>query len=263
MNDNVELNETADDPLAADLTTNYPGATDINVTFTRNFTKDVNSTICLPYDVAPEATAGKFYEFAGVTENNGEYTVTMSETTATTLAANTPYLFQPAATGDVTFTGKIAKVESTYTPTDATVGDWTFAGSYNKVQWNSEDVWGDYTAVYCYSMNATDTGISNGDFVKVKKPSTGFVSTPFRCMMKYKVAASEGEGAKAREMSSIPSSMKVVLLNADGTSTAIDAIDVETEYADDAWYTIDGRKLQGKPAVKGIYINGGQKVLIK
>ncbi len=262
LNDNVALDETVDDALAADLTTNYPGATDITVNFTRNFTKDLNSTICLPYDVTPDASAGTFYTFAGVTEENGEYVVTLSENTTTTLKANTPYLFKPNATGDVTFTGKIAKVADTYTPTDVTNGEWTFAGSYEKVQWNAESAWGDYEAVYCYSMNATETNINNGDFVKVKKPSTGFTSTPFRCMMKYK-ATSEGESVKAREMNTIPSSMKVVLINADGTSTAIDAIDVETEFADGAWYTIDGRKLQGKPAAKGIYINGGQKVLIK
>ena len=263
LNDNVVLDETVDDALAADLTTNYPGATDITVSLTRNFTKDLNSTICLPYDVTPDANAGTFYTFAGVTEENGEYVVTMSENAATTLTANTPYLFKPAATGDVTFTGKIAKVADTYTPAKVESGNWTFAGSYNKVQWNEESVWGDYEAVYCYSMGANATGVNDGDFVKVKKPSTGFVSTPFRCMMKYKAAASEGESVKAREMNTIPSSMKVVLINADGTSTAIDAIDVETEFADGAWYTIDGRKLQGKPAVKGIYINGGQKVLIK
>jgi len=31
----------------------------------------------------------------------------------------------------------------------------------------------------------------------------------------------------------------------------------------DAWYTIDGRKLSGKPTAKGIYINNGRKVAIK
>ena len=31
----------------------------------------------------------------------------------------------------------------------------------------------------------------------------------------------------------------------------------------DAWYTLDGRKLDGKPAAKGIYMNGGKKVVIK
>jgi hypothetical protein len=31
----------------------------------------------------------------------------------------------------------------------------------------------------------------------------------------------------------------------------------------DAWYTIDGRKLSGKPSVKGVYVNNGRKVIIK
>jgi hypothetical protein len=30
-----------------------------------------------------------------------------------------------------------------------------------------------------------------------------------------------------------------------------------------AWYSLDGRKLQGKPTQKGVYINGGKKVVIK
>jgi hypothetical protein len=31
----------------------------------------------------------------------------------------------------------------------------------------------------------------------------------------------------------------------------------------DAWYTLDGRKLSGKPTQKGIYVNSGKKVLVK
>ena len=31
----------------------------------------------------------------------------------------------------------------------------------------------------------------------------------------------------------------------------------------DAWYTIDGRKLSGKPTRAGVYINNGKKVAIK
>ena len=30
-----------------------------------------------------------------------------------------------------------------------------------------------------------------------------------------------------------------------------------------SWYSIDGRKLEGKPTQKGLYINTGRKVLIK
>lgn len=31
----------------------------------------------------------------------------------------------------------------------------------------------------------------------------------------------------------------------------------------DDWYTIDGRKLNGKPTTKGIYLNGGRKIVVK
>ena len=31
----------------------------------------------------------------------------------------------------------------------------------------------------------------------------------------------------------------------------------------DAWYTLDGHKLDGKPTAKGIYVNNGKKVVIK
>ncbi len=31
----------------------------------------------------------------------------------------------------------------------------------------------------------------------------------------------------------------------------------------DAWYTLDGRRLDGKPTQRGIYINNGKKVAIK
>ena len=33
--------------------------------------------------------------------------------------------------------------------------------------------------------------------------------------------------------------------------------------ADDKWYTLDGRRLSGKPTAKGLYINAGKRVMIK
>ena len=30
-----------------------------------------------------------------------------------------------------------------------------------------------------------------------------------------------------------------------------------------AWYTLDGRRLNGKPSQRGIYVNQGRKVVIK
>lgn len=50
----------------------------------------------------------------------------------------------------------------------------------------------------------------------------------------------------------------------DGETTAINTlIDGRTETATSGWYTLDGRRLSGKPAAKGIYINNGKKTVIK
>lgn len=37
----------------------------------------------------------------------------------------------------------------------------------------------------------------------------------------------------------------------------------KSQVTSEEWYTLDGRKLNGKPAAKGIYIQNGQKQIIK
>ena len=52
----------------------------------------------------------------------------------------------------------------------------------------------------------------------------------------------------------------------EGETTGILNIEHSTlniEHSADAWYTLDGRKLSGKPSVKGVYVNNGRKVIIK
>ena len=38
-----------------------------------------------------------------------------------------------------------------------------------------------------------------------------------------------------------------------------------TDFTDkaDAWFDLNGRKLDGKPTVKGLYLHGGRKVVVK
>ena len=54
-----------------------------------------------------------------------------------------------------------------------------------------------------------------------------------------------------------------VLNFGDGETTAITATSVTNPTNAAAWYTLDGRRLAGKPAVRGIYVNNGRKVFIK
>ena len=51
-----------------------------------------------------------------------------------------------------------------------------------------------------------------------------------------------------------------------GDATGILSIDhspLTIDHSSGAWYTLDGRKLDGKPAKKGVYINKGRQVVIK
>lgn len=53
----------------------------------------------------------------------------------------------------------------------------------------------------------------------------------------------------------------------DDEATGIKLIDNLTIYDlpfdADGWYSLDGRKLSGRPSVKGVYVNNGRKVIIK
>lgn len=60
-----------------------------------------------------------------------------------------------------------------------------------------------------------------------------------------------------------PAEVKKAVLNVDGeVITSIITIHSDTQVKG-GWYTLDGRKLNGRPSLKGIYINNGRKIVIK
>ena len=67
--------------------------------------------------------------------------------------------------------------------------------------------------------------------------------------------------------SSVPTSEQRVAafsISIGGETTSInEELRMKNEESDGAWYSLDGRKLQGKPTQRGVYINNGHKVVIK
>ena len=49
----------------------------------------------------------------------------------------------------------------------------------------------------------------------------------------------------------------------EGDMTGVIEVKEVREVKDDSWYTLDGRKLDGKPSRAGVYINNGNKVVVK
>ena len=235
-----------------------------DVTYLRSFNSGKASTVCLPFAYTKKEGDGSFYAFTGITKEDGNYVATMTEPGTTTLTANTPYLYMPSTTGNVDFSGTYT-IPSDLTAGTTTSGDWTFLGTYTTVEWPTAP-----TGTYGFSaQNVSEQSISQGQFVKVG----AYVRVkPMRCYLKYKNGSENFAGARmiaprrAAEDETLPETISVRLVNANGNVTTIGTLHTQTGAVtldDGTWYTLDGTRLQGNPTHKGIYVNNGRKIVIK
>ena len=232
-----------------------------SVNFKRQFTSGVASTICLPFSVDSffPGNSSKFYTFVGVNAERTEVTMEEANVAEKPLAANTPYLFMPAATGAVTFSGtapaSAANIEAGVTG----VTDWTFTGTYAEKRWDDTHNTAEIGTIYGFASGQGYEGslpsADAGTFIRL---TTGGIK-PFRAFLRY-TGASLTRGI----VEELPEQMTVVLVGSDGQKTAIGTIDTRTgEVTTGSWYSLSGRQLNGKPSAKGVYINNGRKVVIK
>ena len=72
------------------------------------------------------------------------------------------------------------------------------------------------------------------------------------------------EGVGPRSFTVTIADDRTVTVSAPQISTAINTVTVTKPAAfDNLWYTIDGRRLNGEPTQRGIYIHNGQKFVVK
>ncbi|MCR4603215.1 MAG: hypothetical protein K5683_06760, partial [Prevotella sp.] len=86
-----------------------------------------------------------------------------------------------------------------------------------------------------------------------------------RCYLSYTGSSAPAPArAMNRASSTLPTSITVRLVGADGQVTEVrEKVTVKSEkFAAAQWYTLDGRKLSGKPSQKGVYIVNGKKFAI-
>ncbi len=250
-------------PAAADVTltdgdgitalSSHTGQT-ITVAYTRSFTAGTTSTVCLPFAYTKKEGDGSFYAFTNIEKEGSEYVATMTEPAATTLTANTPYLYMPIATGNVDFGGAYT-IPTTLTAGSTTSNGWTFKGTFTTIEWTTAP-----TGTYGFSAQSQD-GISQGQFVKVGD----YVKIkPMRCYLENESFAGARGANRAAEQ--LPETIKVRLIGANGEVTGIGTISTKTGEGtidNGAWYSLDGRRIVGKPSVKGVYVKNGQKIVIK
>ena len=268
--------------------------------YNRSFTAGKPVTIMLPFNftrnritLADNANpSGKFYEFKGIEEDLEHKWVAVmieagetlsNEVVETTLQANHPYLYVPGESTEyldiyVGGTGISIFTEGNEGGTKETeyyYGDgmpwnhWKFKGTYQPRYWSETEHFEEIGKVYGFAGKTKEVDEQNvvaGDFVRAK---SGAKIRPTSCYLMW--AGSEPSNARGLTRSAaateeLPQSITVKLVSANGETTAIGTLDTKTgemTFDSEAWYTLDGIRLSGKPSTKGIYINNGKKVVIK
>ena len=273
----VTINGTGENLVGVNITEEVGNIK--SVTYNRPFNTAQAATVILPFDyTCNDNEGGKFYGFQKVEydEDAHKWVCTMEEPSTGSLTANTPYLFMPSETkmkfpNISSMTGGVVTLQTT-TANDGVYGGattdaaWNFHGTYKGKSWAVAS--NDYGFA---ARSGTEAGgaatVEAGQFVRF---TIGAFIKPMRCYLSYvgtdAPAPARGLTRSAAATDDLPQSITVRLVSRSGETTAIGEIDTKTgevTFDSEAWYTLDGVRLSGKPSTKGIYINNGRKIVIK
>ena len=231
----------------------YNGRTAASVKlFDRGIIKDGYwNTLCLPFSLTETQLAnsqlagGDFRTLSSASFSNGTLTLNFTDKGAvTSITAGTPYLVKWANGDDITdltFSG--VKIDYTYHPVETDVV--TFSGNFNPVGCSA----GDNTMLYLGADN------------KLYYPSEAMTINSFRAYFQLNNGLTAGEPSSS-------GGIRAFVLNFGDESEQTGITDqpiLNSQFSNlnSEWYTLDGRRLSGKPTTKGLYIVNGRKVVVK
>ena len=223
--------------LGADLETpdNVVSVVGTTGALKREFTATYWSTVCLPFALSADqvtALKGEGVEIEAFT-NFDEAAGTVTFEPVTAMDANTPYIVKSESTQSP-FTN-LANVQlSTDEMNNVVDGKMTFMGTFEKQTLNSSD-----DAIY-YAYNA-----SNGEFVRIGSNAT---VPPFRAYLKL----DKSSGARS-----------FIVNHGDGEATGIDHRQQECNETEGVRYNLLGMPQAENSKVKGIFIQNGQKIVVR
>ncbi len=248
MNMGNNSNNTAD-------IANHHGET-VNATLSgRTLYKDGKwNTLCLPFDVELNAADCPLFGATARTVSEASVSGTTLNLTfgppVNTLRAGTPYIIKWVGddTSDIEnplFAGVTINADKHDYDTeemDVTTDERVrFVGSYKSTAFDSEDK-------SILLMGAENT---------LYYPTTGAGIGSFRAYFKI---GGDDNALLARRLTAFN-----INFGEDDNATGIISVQGSRVMVNDSdtWYSLDGRRLVGKPTVSGIYINNGKKVVIK
>ena len=194
----------------------------------REFEPGMSETLFLPFSIPADQMAGfgAFHSFNTTDEDR----ILFDEADETKdLNAAEPYLFVPAVDAVVAANVEVKKTETASATSNG------FVGTYKYLQWENapSDV---------FVLAAGDENNASGRFVKAE---AGAEVRAFHAYLKV--------------ASSSVSDYRVVIGEDDTTGISLSQETVKA----DAWYTIDGQRLTGRPSLPGLYIQNNHKIIVR
>ena len=190
------------------------------------------NTFCSPFSISSTdltAMGITAKTLSSSTFDNATGKLTLNFANATSIEAGKPYLVKVNATVQNPTFENVPTV-STTTPTETTYADFIPVMSPTNL------TGGDKTVLFVSGGNSLTYPSGNGNI------------NGFRAYFKLKDVAAAA--AYTFDMSF-------------DNTTGIQSVSDVRRQMSDAWYTLDGRKLQGQPTTKGVYIVNGKKTIIK
>lgn len=216
-------------------------------------------TIVLPFDVATilNATAQEIVPYAIWDESSSLRTFWLYNLTASgwqaanSIKANTPYIISMPnnenydasynITGNIQFIGNNVQIKASDNLSAVQSGNKSFVPNYQYQETSSS----------IYALNVNNQWNTN---TSPEAEGSTFIRS-LRAVRPFEAYLTVEGGTSA------PNYIPVF---GDGMPTGIDAKLMNSEGVNsEKWYSLDGRKLQGKPTTKGLYIVNGRKVVVK
>ena len=230
------------------------------ISYTRNFTQSTQvgvsrgwESIALPFDVQSitHETKGTIAPFGNTASNRHFWLRELGSNglqSATGIAANTPYVISMPNSSDytdsynlagrVTFAAENTQVPVTEVKASAMADQSIVMIPTMQRQERSSEVW------------ALNVGEVRGRYLEGSVFERDYREVrPFEAFTVH------------RQENTQPAPRYVPLQEIGGT-TGIHSVE-SGELRTEKWYDLNGRQLQGKPSAKGVYINNGQKIVIR
>ena len=218
------------------------------------------NTLCLPFSVSTASGTLSDDGVKAMTLNtttsslaDGTLTLNFDDAKGQTIPAGTPFIIKWNNTGVNIENPVFEDVTVSKATNDATVdGVLTFTGTYAPVKIADG---GDNTKLYL--------GSGNKLYYPNAAMTIGCQRAYFQLLGDLTAGKPAGEIEQGKDQED---PVRAFVLNfGDDEANGILSVSAESsrEALPAAWYTLDGRRLDGQPTAKGLYIHGGKKVIVK